>query len=131
LFDPRYFLYFEEVDHCRRVRGAGWKVICYPFTKVLHLGGESAVTTGPLTQGGRQISRFQIESELLYFRKHHGWRGVTLALLLTALSQSLRAAKALVLKFDVRQTGQALKQLQLTIKAALITSWGSKPADWP
>jgi N-acetylglucosaminyl-diphospho-decaprenol L-rhamnosyltransferase len=33
LFDPRYFLYYEEVDHCRRVRQAGWSVIYYPFTR--------------------------------------------------------------------------------------------------
>jgi N-acetylglucosaminyl-diphospho-decaprenol L-rhamnosyltransferase len=26
LFDPRYFLYYEEIDHCRAVRKAGWKV---------------------------------------------------------------------------------------------------------
>ena len=42
LFDPRYFLYFEEVDHCRRVRQAGWRVVYYPDTQVLHIGGESA-----------------------------------------------------------------------------------------
>src|SRR5262245_23778385 len=30
LFDPRYFLYFEETDHCRAVRQAGWSVIYYP-----------------------------------------------------------------------------------------------------
>src|SRR5262245_39549820 len=33
LFDPRYFLYYEEVDHCRAVRRAGWSVMYYPFTK--------------------------------------------------------------------------------------------------
>jgi len=26
LFDPRFFLYYEEVDHCRAVRDAGWSV---------------------------------------------------------------------------------------------------------
>ena len=35
LFDPRYFLYYEEVDHCRRVKQAGWKVVYYPP----HVGG--------------------------------------------------------------------------------------------
>ena len=30
LFDPIYFLYYEEVDHCRTVQNAGWKVIYYP-----------------------------------------------------------------------------------------------------
>ncbi len=38
LFDPRFFLYYEEVDHCRRVQRAGWKVVFYPHTSVVHLG---------------------------------------------------------------------------------------------
>ncbi|POZ99712.1 glycosyltransferase family 2 protein, partial [Pseudomonas sp. MWU12-2312b] len=42
LFDPRYFLYYEEVDHCKRVKQAGWKVVYYPHTTVVHIGGESA-----------------------------------------------------------------------------------------
>ena len=46
LFDPRYFLYYEEVDHCRAVRQAGWSVIYYPFTQVVHIAGESARVRG-------------------------------------------------------------------------------------
>src|SRR6185437_13626017 len=49
LFDPRFFLYYEEVDHCRRLRESGWRVVCYPQTQVLHIGGESAEFLGPLT----------------------------------------------------------------------------------
>src|SRR5262249_21858662 len=58
LFDPRYFLYYEEVDHCRATRQAGWSVVYYPFTQVVHIGGESAATEGRLTRSGRQISAF-------------------------------------------------------------------------
>ena len=32
LFDPRYFLYYEEIDHCRAVQRAGWRIVYYPFT---------------------------------------------------------------------------------------------------
>ena len=42
LFDPRYFLYCEEVDHCQAVKSDGWTVTFYPFTEVVHIGGESA-----------------------------------------------------------------------------------------
>jgi N-acetylglucosaminyl-diphospho-decaprenol L-rhamnosyltransferase len=83
LFDPRYFLYYEEVDHCQKVRAAGWDVIYYPYTQVVHIGGESAKSQGPLTGGGRQISALQIESELLYFRKHHGIFGLIFAIFLS------------------------------------------------
>jgi len=78
LFDPRYFLYYEEVDHCRALKQAGWEVTYFPDTAVVHLGGESAKSEGPVTQGGRQLSALQAESELLYLRKHHGpWAVVT------------------------------------------------------
>jgi GT2 family glycosyltransferase len=76
LFDPRYFLYFEEVDHCKRVKQAGWRVRYCADTSVVHLGGESAKTDGEITESGRQISALQIESELLFFRKHHGRIGL-------------------------------------------------------
>ena len=93
LFDPRYFLYYEEVDHCRAVRQAGWSVIYYPFTQVVHIGGESASSDAALTQLGRQISILQIESELLYFRKHYGLLGVLTAVGLMALSSAINCCK--------------------------------------
>ena len=93
LFDPRYFLYYEELDHCCAVRRAGWRVVYYPFTQVVHLGGESAKSEGPLTAYGRQISSQQIESEFLYFRKHYGRGGVLCALILAQLGDAIVALK--------------------------------------
>ena len=90
LFDPRFFLYFEEVDHCYRARQAGWPVVYYPHTQVLHIGGESAELVAKLTVG-RQISESQIESELLYFRKHRGLAGVLNAVLLGTLGDAASA----------------------------------------
>ena len=54
LFDPRFFLYYEEVDHCRRAHQAGWKVYFYPKTQVVHIGGESAkADANSPTRGGK------------------------------------------------------------------------------
>lgn len=75
LFDPRYFLYYEEVDHCFAARQAGWEVVFYPYSTVVHLGGESAKTSGAVTKAGRQLSALQIESELLFMRKNYGRLG--------------------------------------------------------
>lgn len=72
LFDARYFLYSEEMDHCFATKKAGWQVVYYPYTSVVHIGGESAKSDGEITASGRQISSLQIESELLYFRKNCG-----------------------------------------------------------
>ena len=56
LFDPWYFKYNDEVVHCRCVNAAGWKVVYYPDTSVVHISGESAKITVALTAVGRQIS---------------------------------------------------------------------------
>jgi GT2 family glycosyltransferase len=96
LFDPRYFLYFEEVDHCRAVKRAGWEVVFFPDTTVVHIGGESARSDAALTEGGRQIDALQIESELLYFRKNHGRAGVWAGVLLASLGEGIVFAKRIV-----------------------------------
>jgi N-acetylglucosaminyl-diphospho-decaprenol L-rhamnosyltransferase len=41
-FDPRYFLYFEEADLCRRARAAGRSVRFVAEASVRHAGGASA-----------------------------------------------------------------------------------------
>jgi len=104
LFDPRYFLYCEEVDHCKRVKQAGWTVRYFADTTVVHLGGESAKTAGALTESGRQISALQIESELLFFRKHHGLAGLWTSIVLTALANAYLALKWVVKRRDVAGT---------------------------
>jgi len=126
LFDPRYFLYCEEVDYCRAVRKAGWSVVYYPFTQVVHIGGESAETVGPLTSAGRQISTLQIESELLYFRKHHGLTGVLAAVQLSLLADTLSAGNALVRRFDTARAATAMKHSLITFRSLLRTGLASR-----
>jgi hypothetical protein len=124
LFDPRYFLYYEEVDHCRRVRQAGWSVIYYPFTEVVHIGGESAVSVGQLTRAGRQISLFQIESELLYFRKHFGASGVLAAAFLITFADVISACKGLVRRWDTEQAVTAVRHASTVLRLLVVTGLG-------
>lgn len=65
--DAAYFMYSEELDWCRRIRDAGWRVVYLPAAQVVHHYGKSseqAVTA-------RHIN-FQ-RAKLRYFRKYHGW----------------------------------------------------------
>jgi GT2 family glycosyltransferase len=94
LFDPRFFLYGEEVDHCFRAKKAGWEVVFFPDTTVVHLGGESAKFDGKITKGGRQLQALQIESELLYYRKNHGAIGVLSDLFLVTLADVIDMLKS-------------------------------------
>jgi N-acetylglucosaminyl-diphospho-decaprenol L-rhamnosyltransferase len=126
LFDPRYFLYYEEVDHCHRVRQAGWNVIYYPFTHVVHLGGESAATEGPLTFAGRQISALQIESQLLFFRKHYGVTGVLTAVSLAMLADALTASMGLLRRMDTALATQAARHAWIMLRLLVNTKLASR-----
>jgi GT2 family glycosyltransferase len=127
LFDPRYFLYFEEVDHCRAVKAAGWSVVFFHDTEVVHIGGESAKSDAELTAGGRQISALQIESELLYFRKHSGLLGCVAHLLLTSIAFVLMSVKALVRHRRLRNIEHGSRHLAAMWRLAFQTRLGAWP----
>jgi len=38
-FDEKYFLYYEDVDLCARLRLYGYKIIHYPFVSAIHKAG--------------------------------------------------------------------------------------------
>ncbi len=127
LFDPRYFLYYEEVDHCRAVKAAGWKVIFFPDTTVVHIGGESAKSDGRLTSSGGQIAALQIESEMLYFRKHHGGLGLLAHVSLKLLADLIVAAKGLLRgRADVGLSAQ-WREWEVWSRLLLRTRWGLRP----
>lgn len=86
LFDPLYFLYCEEVDHCFATKKAGWEVTYFADATVVHIGGESAKFDNAIEQKSRQVNQLRIESELLYFRKNHGIFGVISHISLTHLA---------------------------------------------
>lgn len=74
-FDPDFFLYSEEVDLCRRIQAAGYKILYWPDIVVIHIGGESSrqIKTLEMSSAGAQLIRWRMRSTLLYYRKHHGW----------------------------------------------------------
>ena len=124
LFDPRYFLYCEEVDHCRRVVQAGWDVVYFPDTQVVHIGGESAKSDGPLADGTRQISALQIESELLYFRKHHGLFGLFHSVFLMMLTDVYVVLKP---RRDRRRATEAMTHARTLMRLLFKTRLATRP----
>lgn len=74
-FDERFFLYYEEVDLCRRLRKAGWSVWYWPDLQAVHWGGESSKTLSGQTVSnhGHQLTLWRMRSALLYYRKHHSY----------------------------------------------------------
>jgi GT2 family glycosyltransferase len=73
-FDESFFLYYEEVDLCRRIKGAGYAVRYWPDVVVVHLGGESSKSMqhAVRSKSGSQLTLWRLRSGFLYYRKHHG-----------------------------------------------------------
>lgn len=65
LMDAGYFLYVEDIDWAYRARQAGWQVVYYPETKIIH---------HHLAQSDRvllsQASWWHLQSMWRYYRKH-------------------------------------------------------------
>src|SRR5439155_5493628 len=62
--DEAYFMYFEDVDYCRRLRDAGWEVLATPEARVIHALGQGSTGTPEVpADGGPAL--------LHYFEKFH------------------------------------------------------------
>jgi GT2 family glycosyltransferase len=64
-FDEAFFLYFEDIDLCFRLREAGWDVVYLPAAEAEHEGG---VTTAAQPWRSRYAYR---KSQLYFYRQHN------------------------------------------------------------
>ncbi|GAA4620086.1 glycosyltransferase [Saccharopolyspora hordei] len=89
-FDPRYFMYFEDVDLGDRLRRKGWLNVYVPSAEVMHIGGRST---------SKAAKRMLLEHHRSAYRyladRHRGplWAPLRLA---------LRAALALRARIETR-----------------------------
>lgn len=127
LFDPRYFLYFEEVDHCRAVHRAGWRVQCLLSCTVIHEGGASARTGGELATGSQLLLSPHVEGELLYFRKHDGRWGLSFALILGLATDAVQIVKGLLRSRGTPHLRGHVRHAQELCRLALATGGGQRP----
>jgi N-acetylglucosaminyl-diphospho-decaprenol L-rhamnosyltransferase len=77
-FDEAFFLYFEEIDLCLRMKDGGWESWCVPESRVMHVRGQSTGVTA-LDQRPKRLPRYWYESRRRYFAKHHGFGYAALA----------------------------------------------------
>jgi len=68
-FDPRFFMYFEEADLCRRIHDAGYGLAYSPVPVVYHVGGASS------RKSKARMMLVIRQSMFKYFRKHEpAWK---------------------------------------------------------
>jgi GT2 family glycosyltransferase len=63
-FDDQFFMYFEDVDLCRRLRVVGWGVMIEPLARAIHYRGHSSIAENIKT---RQYDK----SADMFFHKHY------------------------------------------------------------
>jgi len=90
-----YFLYFDDVDYCRRAWNAGWRVLYWPQARVVHLVGAS----NPLEAARaarRRKPKYYYESRARYFAKFYGRPGLWMANLMWLAGRAVSLARELV-----------------------------------
>jgi GT2 family glycosyltransferase len=68
LFDEGFFLYFEEIDFCKRAKGGGFKNVFVPRSAIRHIGSVST----QMHKRDRPMPEYWFASRRRYFTKHHG-----------------------------------------------------------
>lgn len=69
--DEGFFMYFEDIDYCRRAARAGWTIWHEPRAKAIHLRGGSASLKADLA-AKRKLPLYYFESRSRYFAKFYG-----------------------------------------------------------
>jgi GT2 family glycosyltransferase/glycosyltransferase involved in cell wall biosynthesis len=116
LLDPGYFMFSEEVDLCRRVSNAGWRIVYLPGAEITHYGGQSTGQDVP----SRHI-RFNT-SKARYFRLHEGRMAgsiVRVYLLLTNVLQLASEAIKWVLGHKRPLRSERLKMYAQVLRSGL------------
>ena len=77
--DEGFFMYFEDMDYCRRAWAKGWRIRYEPSARVVHLRGGSSPVKQAFAER-RRVPRYYFAARTRYFAKHYGGRwGVLLA----------------------------------------------------
>jgi N-acetylglucosaminyl-diphospho-decaprenol L-rhamnosyltransferase len=90
--DEKFFLYYEEVDFCRRAARAGWRCWFVADARVVHFEGSA---TG-ITAARRRLPPYWFDSRRRFFLKSYGAWGLVAADVLRCLGRgSLLLRRAL------------------------------------
>lgn len=83
-FDPGFFMYFEDLDLCRRMQAAGWEIWCDARAVMWHAVADGARASRSETW------RWQMKmtSARYFYRKHHGRREADSLWVLTAAREA-------------------------------------------
>ncbi len=95
LMDDGYFLYYEDVEYCHRVKKAGWQIKYEPSAHVVHLRGGSSPVKAQ-TKLRKRLPRYFYESRTRYFFQVYGRSGLFLANVLWTVGWTISSIRRLI-----------------------------------
>ncbi|WP_410514283.1 glycosyltransferase family 2 protein [Paenibacillus sp. BR2-3] len=72
MFDPDFFMYYEEAELTHRIKSKGYAVISVPKAKIIHIEGASTKVNKGYQDFNPKKYRMAIESMYKYFEKVYG-----------------------------------------------------------
>ena len=86
--DERFKIYYNEVDWCRRIKKAGWKICFVHDAEITHHGGKTTEVTNRSLEQFDEMSR----NTLSYYEKHFGSVGLTAYRILLVMGFTVRVS---------------------------------------
>lgn len=107
VLDEHFFMYYEDVDYCKRVIDAGYRIVYYPAVAVTHHAGKT------FSRHRWKATRYRLVSKVKYYRKYYPWSGTAIRILtscelLIRMIPSLVRAESSNARADVLQTFQEI-----------------------
>lgn len=107
--DERFFIWYEDVDYCKRVKKSGMKVLYEPSISIVNQGGKSFAQVVALKK-----QRMMNKSMAQYFRKHHSIGAWLLVEALRPLSIALTWLIDLIVYRNRPTEGVGSKKLKIS-----------------
>jgi GT2 family glycosyltransferase len=98
LLDENFFMYFEDMDYCLRLRAAGWKLYYVPDGEIVHLVGQSS--------GGRMrdYSLHSYRSLFYFYKKHYSFWAQAAVRLIVIVNTGIRWLFNLISSFPAKSS---------------------------
>ncbi len=120
-----FFMYFDDVDLCLRIKQKNWKVYYIP-NDVIHLGGANSAKLTEITDKGKLIEKYNVEAEIIHFRKNYNLLVAFMDYFFSFLAELLKILMKMIFWSKKGTISQHLKRIRLISSIAFKTQFGKK-----